>query len=82
MELIAKTSVHAYVSPVIKRFEEALSDGDITSKAKAGVRLAASFASFESFYWALFFRCFGGRMNGNVSIMRTMISKIVDVKRY
>ena len=40
------------------------------------------FAFSKTFHWALFFRCFGGIMNGNVSVMRTMISEVVDEKRY
>ncbi|KAI0007445.1 MFS general substrate transporter [Xylariaceae sp. FL0662B] len=35
-----------------------------------------------SFYWALFFRCLGGATNGNVGVMRTMISEIVREKKY
>lgn len=40
------------------------------------------FGFSRTFYWALFFRCFGGIMNGNVSVMRTMISEIIDDKKY
>ncbi|KAI1453676.1 MFS general substrate transporter [Annulohypoxylon moriforme] len=35
-----------------------------------------------SFYQALFFRCLGGATNGNVGVMRTMISEIVREKKY
>ncbi|KAI1099231.1 MFS general substrate transporter [Jackrogersella minutella] len=35
-----------------------------------------------SFYQALFFRCIGGATNGNVGVMRTMISEIVREKKY
>ncbi|KAL7623432.1 hypothetical protein AAE478_007114 [Parahypoxylon ruwenzoriense] len=35
-----------------------------------------------SFYQALFFRCLGGATNGNVGVMRTMISEIVHEKKY
>ena len=40
------------------------------------------FVSFESFYWALFIRFVGDIMNGNVYVMRTVISEIKDEKRY
>ena len=40
------------------------------------------FAFSKTFRWALFFRCFGGMMNGNVSVMRTMISEVVEEKRF
>ncbi|KAI0164549.1 MFS general substrate transporter [Hypoxylon sp. FL1284] len=35
-----------------------------------------------SFYQALFFRCLGGATNGNIGVMRTMISEIVREKKY
>ncbi|KAI1372906.1 MFS general substrate transporter [Hypoxylon crocopeplum] len=35
-----------------------------------------------SFYQALLFRCLGGATNGNVGVMRTMISEIVREKKY
>ncbi|KAI1389405.1 MFS general substrate transporter [Hypoxylon trugodes] len=35
-----------------------------------------------TFYQALFFRCLGGATNGNVGVMRTMISEIVREKKY
>ncbi|KAI2640154.1 major facilitator superfamily domain-containing protein [Xylaria nigripes] len=40
------------------------------------------FGFSTSFYQALLFRCLGGIMNGNVGVMRTMISEIVCEKRY
>ncbi|KAL8726530.1 MAG: hypothetical protein Q9166_006662 [cf. Caloplaca sp. 2 TL-2023] len=40
------------------------------------------FGFSRTFGWALFFRITGGAMNGNVGVMRTMISEIVDNKRY
>ncbi|KAI4131410.1 MAG: hypothetical protein LQ338_001237 [Usnochroma carphineum] len=52
------------------------------------VGISGSFASVvgfgfsRTFSWALFFRIVGGAMNGNVGVMRTMISEIVDDKRY
>ncbi|CAD6439531.1 e7f4f5d5-c807-4f6f-947c-2df76a2855a4 [Sclerotinia trifoliorum] len=36
----------------------------------------------RSFAPALFFRCLGGALNGNVSIMRTMTSEIIREKKY
>lgn len=35
-----------------------------------------------SFGWALFFRCLGGATSGNNGVLRTMISEIVQEKRY
>lgn len=52
------------------------------------IGISGSFASIvgfgfsKTFYMALFYRCVGGAMNGNVSVMRTMVSEIVDNKRY
>ncbi|KAI1435240.1 MFS general substrate transporter [Xylaria sp. CBS 124048] len=40
------------------------------------------FGLSTSFYQALFFRSLGGITNGNVGVMRTMISEIVREKRY
>ncbi|KAL8735050.1 MAG: hypothetical protein Q9181_002972 [Wetmoreana brouardii] len=40
------------------------------------------FGFSKTFCWALFFRVVGGVMNGNVGVTRTMISEIVDDKRY
>ncbi|KAI0472925.1 MFS general substrate transporter [Xylariaceae sp. FL0804] len=40
------------------------------------------FGFSRNFYQALFFRCIGGATNGNVGVMRTMISEIVREKRY
>ncbi|KAI2466670.1 MFS general substrate transporter [Annulohypoxylon bovei var. microspora] len=40
------------------------------------------YAFSTSFYQALFFRCLGGATNGNVGVMRTMISEIVREKKY
>ncbi|KAI5856177.1 MFS general substrate transporter [Durotheca rogersii] len=34
------------------------------------------------FYQALLFRCLGGATNGNVGVMRTMISEVVHEKKY
>ena len=52
------------------------------------IGISGSFASIvgfgfsKTFYCALFYRCIGGAMNGNVGVMRTMVSEIVDDKRY
>ncbi|KAF7875106.1 hypothetical protein EAF04_002278 [Stromatinia cepivora] len=48
--------------------------GTLTSTV--GVGFCRSFAP------ALFFRCLGGALNGNVSIMRTMTSEIIREKKY
>lgn len=68
--------------------------GNFADKACVGrkkillIGISESFASIvgfgfsKTFYWALFYRCVGGAMNGNVSVMRTMVSEIVDDKRY
>ncbi|KAK9421432.1 putative Major facilitator superfamily domain-containing protein [Seiridium unicorne] len=39
------------------------------------------FGFSTSFYQALFFRCLGGATNGNVGVLRTMISEIVREKK-
>ncbi|KAF1966566.1 MFS general substrate transporter [Bimuria novae-zelandiae CBS 107.79] len=36
----------------------------------------------RSFAMALFFRCLGGVLNGNIGVMRTMISEIIKEKKY
>lgn len=43
---------------------------------------AVGFGFSRSFAAALFFRCLGGALNGNVSVMRTMTSEIVREKKY
>lgn len=40
------------------------------------------FGFSTTFYQALLFRSFGGALNGNVSVMRTVISEIVVEKRW
>ncbi|RYO89321.1 hypothetical protein DL766_005161 [Monosporascus sp. MC13-8B] len=40
------------------------------------------FGFSTSFYQALFFRCLGGATNGNVGVLRTMISETVREKKY
>ncbi|KAH8202958.1 hypothetical protein TruAng_002904 [Truncatella angustata] len=40
------------------------------------------FGLSKSFYQALFFRCLGGATNGNIGVLRTMISEIVREKKY
>lgn len=40
------------------------------------------FGFSHSFLMALFFRCLGGVLNGNVGVMRTMISEIIKEKKY
>ncbi|KAF7957503.1 hypothetical protein EAE96_003080 [Botrytis aclada] len=47
-----------------------------TFTSTIGVGFSRSFAP------ALFFRCLGGALNGNVSIMRTMTSEIIREKKY
>lgn len=39
------------------------------------------FGFSRSFYQAMFFRIVGGALNGNVGVMRTMISEIVREKK-
>ncbi|KAL2187071.1 MFS general substrate transporter [Thermothelomyces heterothallicus CBS 203.75] len=49
----------------------------------AGTLLSCiGFAFSTSFPQALFFRCLGGMTNGNVGVLRTMISEIVREKKY
>lgn len=40
------------------------------------------FGFSKSFAAAVFWRCFGGILNGNIGVMRTMISEIVREKKY
>ncbi|KAI9726821.1 MAG: hypothetical protein M1828_000677 [Chrysothrix sp. TS-e1954] len=40
------------------------------------------FGFSTSFYMAMFFRSLGGALNGNVSVMRTMVSEMVVEKKY
>lgn len=40
------------------------------------------FGFSKSFATAVFWRCFGGILNGNIGVMRTMISEIVREKKY
>ncbi|KAL9094966.1 MAG: hypothetical protein Q9165_002916 [Trypethelium subeluteriae] len=40
------------------------------------------FGFSKSFAQAVFFRCLGGFLNGNVGVMRTMISEIIKGKKY
>ncbi|OAF99894.1 MFS general substrate transporter, partial [Paraphaeosphaeria sporulosa] len=40
------------------------------------------FGFSHSFLTALFFRCLGGVLNGNVGVMRTMISEIIKEKKF
>lgn len=40
------------------------------------------FGFSPNFEAALFFRCLGGVLNGNIGVMRTMISEIVKEKKY
>ena len=40
------------------------------------------FGFSHSFAAALFFRCLGGVLNGNIGVMRTMISEIIKEKKY
>ena len=40
------------------------------------------FGFSKTFWQALFFRCLGGVTNGNVGVLRTMISEIVREKKY
>ena len=43
---------------------------------------SVGFGFSKSFASAMFFRSFGGALNGNVGVMRTMISEIVVEKKY
>ncbi|RAR12586.1 MFS general substrate transporter [Stemphylium lycopersici] len=40
------------------------------------------FGFSNSFAMAVFFRCLGGVLNGNIGVMRTMISEIIKEKKY
>ncbi|CAJ2503223.1 Uu.00g106170.m01.CDS01 [Anthostomella pinea] len=40
------------------------------------------FGFSKTFHQALFFRCLGGATNGNIGVLRTMISEIVREKKY
>ena len=40
------------------------------------------FGFSTSFAMALFFRCLGGVLNGNIGVMRTMISEIIKEKKF
>ena len=40
------------------------------------------FGFSRSFAWAVFFRMLGGTLNGNVGVLRTMISEIVKEKKF
>jgi hypothetical protein len=40
------------------------------------------FGFSHSFPMAVFFRCLGGILNGNIGVMRTMISEIIKEKKY
>lgn len=43
---------------------------------------AIGFGFSRSFASALFFRCLGGLLNGNVSVLRTMTSEIIKEKKF
>ncbi|GAM84351.1 hypothetical protein ANO11243_023450 [Dothideomycetidae sp. 11243] len=43
---------------------------------------ALGFGFSQTFYTALFWRAVGGALNGNVGVMRTMISEIIKEKKY
>lgn len=43
---------------------------------------AVGFGFSRSFASALFFRCLGGLLNGNVSVLRTMTSEIIKEKKF
>ncbi|KAF2205348.1 MFS general substrate transporter [Delitschia confertaspora ATCC 74209] len=40
------------------------------------------FGFSQSYSTAIFFRCLGGILNGNIGVMRTMISEIIKEKKY
>jgi MFS family permease len=42
---------------------------------------ALGFGFSNSFGMALFFRCVGGALNGNVGVMRTMVSEMITEKK-
>lgn len=39
------------------------------------------FGFSKTFYQAMFFRTLGGALNGNIGVMRTMVSEIVQEKK-
>lgn len=39
------------------------------------------FGFAKTFYQAMFFRTLGGALNGNIGVMRTMVSEIVQEKK-
>ena len=43
---------------------------------------SVGFGFSRSFAWAVFWRTLGGALNGNVGVMRTMISEIIKEKRF
>ena len=43
---------------------------------------ALGFGFSQSFATAVFWRCVAGLLNGNIGVMRTMISEIIKEKRY
>jgi MFS family permease len=43
---------------------------------------ALGFGFSTTFWWAMFFRCVGGALNGNVGVMRTMVSEMICEKKY
>jgi MFS family permease len=40
------------------------------------------FGLSKNFVWALMFRALGGLVNGNIAVMRTMVSEIIKEKKY
>jgi MFS family permease len=42
---------------------------------------ALGFGFSTTFWWAMFFRCVGGALNGNVGVMRTMVSEMICEKK-
>ena len=46
------------------------------------ITAAIGFGFSRSFAWAMFFRCLGGALNGNVSVLRTMTSEVIREKKH
>ncbi|CZT42525.1 related to E.coli tetracycline resistance protein TCR1 [Rhynchosporium secalis] len=86
-EPVVQTSLQAYMFYLLISFDETLPDSTIATQA--GI-LASSFTAIsclgfgfsKTFQQAVFFRTLGGLSNGNIGVMRTMVSEIVQEKKY
>lgn len=65
-----------------------LADSDLGGRKRvlliglSGTALSCIGFGFSTSFWqALFFRMLGGALNGNVGVMRTMVSEIVREKK-